>query len=129
MSIPHKILINNQMIGIMKTPEVTINLPAGMYLITIQSIVPLLSASSPIMVNEDVLNVLAFHDREKIWDSLFVIDIILWCADFFFTLPHPWGLVYKIFTNGYFVLWLIYEWIIRKKYFRIETYASVERGE
>ena len=124
LSIPHKVWINNQMIGIMKTPEVNIELPAGQYLVTIQSMIPILSASAPVKTYEETTTVFAFHDREKVWDWLFVIDLILWFAEFFFTLPSPWGLAYKIFTNGYFVLWMVYEWIIRKKYFGIETYST-----
>ena len=28
----------------------------------------------------------------------------------------PWTRIYEIFTNGYFILWLFYEWKIRKNY-------------
>ena len=30
------------------------------------------------------------------------------------------NLIYNIVTNGYFAVWLIYEWVIRKRYFRIQ---------
>lgn len=119
-NIPHKILINNIFIGIMNTKEINIEMPPGSYDVKVQSMVPLISSHRQLVVHEGVDNILTFEDREKWWDILFVIDIVLWCADFFFTLPAPWDLAYDIFTNGYFVLWLIYEWIIRKKYFRME---------
>ena len=106
MNIPHKVAINGQVLGVMQTPEINIQMPAGTYVLTIQSLIPFLSASQHIHVQEGVINCAEFHDREKWWDYLFIIDIALWFADFFFTLPHPWGLVYKIFTNGYFVVWL-----------------------
>lgn len=123
--IPHRILINQQLIGLMNTPEVNIRIPEGRYLITIQSVFPLFSASMAVGVSENVENVLAFSDREKWWDILFVIDIILWCADRLIHLPHPWNIVYQIFTNGYFVLWLLYEWLIRKKYFRLSFQQNI----
>ena len=126
MTIPHKVWINGVLLGIMKGNEVNIEIPEGHYVVTIQSMVPILSASTPINVTYGAVNVVAFHDREKWWDYLFVIDIVCWFADFFFTLPQPWGLIYKIFTNGYFVLWLLYEWLIRKKYFAMETYRVQE---
>lgn len=129
LTIPHKVWINNQLIGIMKDPEVSVEIPEGRYLVTIQSIFPFIYTSAPMLVQEGVVNVFSFHDREKWWDVLFVIDLVLWFADIFFTLPAPWDLVYKIFTNGYFVLWLVYEWIIRKKYFRVETYSETLSDE
>jgi len=126
MQIPHKIIINGQLLGIMQTRELQIQMPPGHYVLTIQSMIPFISASQNVTVQEGVVNYAEFHDREKWWDYLFIIDIVLWLADFFFTLPHPWGLIYKIFTNGYFVVWLLYEFIIRKKYFIINTYSKVE---
>lgn len=120
-NIPHKILINNIFVGVMNTKEIAIEMPEGAFRLTIQSMVPLLSASTIVNVQKGITTLVEFHDREKWWDWLFVIDIFLWCADFFFHLPAPWDLIYDIFTNGYFVLWLVYEWIIRKKYFRLEV--------
>ena len=123
--IPHRILINQQLIGLMNTPEVNIQIPEGRYLITIQSVFPLFSASMAVGVSENVENVLAFSDREKWWDLLFVLDLALWIAQLFFTLPAPWNIVYKVFTDGYFALWLLYEWLIRKKYFRLSFQQNI----
>ena len=33
----------------------------------------------------------------------------------------PWTRIYEIFTNGYFILWLLYEWKIRKKYYALKV--------
>ena len=123
--IPHRILINHQLIGLMNTPEINIQLLEGRYLITIQSVFPLFSASMAVGVSENVENVLAFSDREKWWDLLFVLDLALWIAQLFFTLPAPWNIVYKVFTNGYFALWLLYEWLIRKHYFKLSFHHSL----
>ena len=112
----------------MKTPEVNIELPENRYLITIQSMFPFLYASQVVDVREGVENRFSFHDREGWWDVLFAIDIVLWLAKviivhFFPTLtthfPHNWELIYDVVTNGYFIIWLIYEWAIRKKYFKL----------
>ncbi len=127
--LPHKIWINGQFVGIMKDEEVTLALPAGHFEVTIQSMVPILSASTIVKTSEEATTVLSFHDREKWWDYLFLIDLVCWIAEFFFTLPHPWNIVYKVFTNGYFILWLLYEWSIRKKYFALESFQIIEKSK
>lgn len=119
-ALPHKLFINNQFVGIMKGAEVNIDMPEGDYLVMIQSVVPLFSSTQQIVVQDGVRNVLTFSDREKIWDALLVVDMVFWVAEMFFTLPSPWDVVYQVFTNGYLVAWLVYEWIIRKKYFRMQ---------
>lgn len=119
-ALPHKLFINNQFVGIMKGAEVNIDMPEGDYLVMIQSVVPLFSSTQQIAVQDGVRNVLTFSDREKIWDALLVVDMVLWVAELFFELPSPWDVVYQVFTNGYLVAWLVYEWIIRKKYFRMQ---------
>lgn len=127
LQIPHKILINGQFIGVMKTPKVEIQLPAGNYHIAIQSMIPYFGSAMSVKVEEGVENILTFSDREKWWDILFGIDLILWLAKLFFELPHPWELIYKIATNGYFVLWIIYELIIRKRYFKLEYQQKIRK--
>lgn len=124
LNIPHKILINNVFIGIMKTREINIEMPPGHFKITIQSMFPFISAEKEIQVEEGVDNILSFWDREKWWDLLLVIDIIMWVLQLFLTLPQEIDRAYNIFTYGIFILWLIYEWVIRKKYFRMEFYKK-----
>lgn len=120
MTIPHKILVDGHFIGIMKDKQVTIEMPMGQYDITIQSMVPLISGSHHVDIPFGANVSLVFSDREQIWDALFVLDIILWTIKRFLHLAAPWTWLYEIFTNGYFLLWLIYEWCIRKQYFKFE---------
>ena len=119
-ALPHKLVVNNQVVGIMKGAETNVELPAGQYNIMIQSMLPFFSASMDVTVHSGVRNVLTFSDREKIWDALLVVDMVLWVAELFFELPSPWGIVYQVFTNGYLVAWLVYEWMIRKRYCRMD---------
>ncbi len=123
--VPHKILINGHFAGVMQTPQVVAELPAGTYTFTIQSMFPYFSSTVDVNVCDEVETCLEFADREMVWDILFVIDIILWLIKGLLHLTTPWTWIYEIFTNGYFVLWLIYEWRIRKKYFRVKVYAKV----
>lgn len=122
--LPHLLIINGQNVGLLQQEKVRVDIPEGTYSIKIQSLVKWFSSTRSIHVSNGVENILTFGDKEKVWDLLFVVDIVLWFAEFFFTLPHPWELVYKIFTNGYLVLWILYEWIIRNKYFSLEFHQE-----
>lgn len=120
MTIPHKILIDGQFIGIMNGKQVVLEMPMGQYDITVQSMVPFISGTQSVelALGGDVS--LVFSDREQVWDALFVVDIVLWTVKRFLNLAAPWTWIYEIFTNGYFLLWLIYEWKIKNNYFRFE---------
>ena len=119
--LPRKIWVSGQFIGVMQQPEVSIQMPPGIYQITIQSMIPYFSASETIQLLPDETKSLEFRDRERGWDILFGIDIVLWIVKRFLHLAAPWTWIYEIFTNGYFVLWLLYEWRIREKYYAIKV--------
>ena len=120
MRIPHKALIDGHLLGIMKDKQVSIEMPSGGYDVTIQSMFPFISATQHVDLQMGKETTLAFCDREQLWDALFVVDIVLWTVKRFLHLASPWTWIYEIFTNGYFVLWLIYEWRIRDHYFKFE---------
>lgn len=124
LQIPHKVLINGRLIGIMKDRSVSIEMPAGNYRLTIQSMFPFLYTSEIIDVVNGRETTLEFSDRERWWDILFVADILLWTLKRFLHLAAPWTWIYEIFTNGYFVVWLFYEWRIRKHYFNFRIRRS-----
>lgn len=105
----------------MKAKQVAIEMPAGEYDVTVQSAVQFISGTQHVVLGEGSVTDLSFKDREGVWDTLFVIDVVLWCVDFFITLPSPWNWIYQLFTNGYFVLWLIYEWRIKDRYFKFQV--------
>ena len=120
LSLPHKIYIENYYKGIVKGKSATINgFPLGRYNIMIQSMIPYFSSSSTIEIKEGS-NTVEFKDKEKIWDILFTIDIVLWIVKRFITLEPTINLWYEIITNGYLILWIVYELSIRKKYFKIQ---------
>ena len=118
MSFPHKILINGQQLCIMKKKAKICGMPCGKYKLTIQSMFPFISAEAEIDIKQGE-NKITFTDKETLWDILFTIDLILMVVHWFVHLPDNIDLIYKIVTNGYFVIWLVYEFIIRKRYFRI----------
>jgi hypothetical protein len=122
LSLPHKILIDGHLLGVMKDREVSVEMPAGAYDITVQSMVPMISATQHVELPLRGEVRLEFSDREQVWDALFVVDVVLWVVKRFLHLASPWTWLYEVFTNGYFVLWLIYEWRIRNHYFKFELH-------
>lgn len=123
---PYIIAINGRNIGIMRGREIRVEgIPAGRYEITVKC--GLLTKKREYMVsgtkevdivdNETVT--VSFRNHETIWNILFDIDLVLWIAEFFITLPEPWNMVYKIASDGFFVLWMIRVFVIRKRYFRL----------
>lgn len=116
-ALPHKLFINDQFVGLMQTPKVDVELPQGTYQVRIQSIIPLLSSTTLVRIAEGMRNVLTFFDKEKLWDIVFWVALLLELVHLFLDLPRPWNIAYHIVDNGLFILWLCYEWAIRKRYF------------
>lgn len=122
--LPNRIFINGRFVGIMQQKKVSIMIPEGIYSIMIQSSIPFLYSTDQVEIEKEVENIVIFKNRERIWDILFTIDLVLWIAGFFVTLPAPWDMVYEISTNTFLAIWLIYEFCIRKKYYRIKQYKK-----
>lgn len=57
---------------------------------------------------------IVFHDREKLWNILFDIDLIAWIVSLFVTFPP----LYRIISDAFFLIWIIRLICIRKKYYR-----------
>ncbi|MBQ8807283.1 MAG: hypothetical protein IJZ68_14535 [Bacteroidaceae bacterium] len=120
--LPHKILIGGQAVGLMRTPCVHIEIPQGAYEITIQSLFPFIKSSAVVRIDEGVDNVMEFEDKEKYWDILFSVDMLLWIASLFIELQKPYSTIYHIVSEGFFAIWLIHIIVIRKRYFKITTH-------
>lgn len=149
LSLPRRIYIGGQYVGMMNVPTVKgrgkvrmaipktgkgdnaihIELPAGGYAIRVESSLRWFGASANVRVREGYDNHLDFADREKVWDALFILDIILWCIKGVLHLGSPWSWIYEIFTNGYFVAWIIYEYCIRNKYFHMDAYSKLRKED
>lgn len=122
---PHRIYVNGQLIGVMNTQSVRIEMPAGVYSITIQSVVPFLSSTQQVKLRSGIDTHLDFYSRERVWDILFSIDLLLCIIKLFLTFPTPWNWIYEVATNGFFIVWLIYEWSIRKHYYKTSVSDSL----
>ena len=120
MTLPHKIYFNDRLLGVMQRKEIQVNdIPEGSYRLKIQSMFPFIYAEKEIHIQRGE-NQVTFSDREKFWDILFTIDLLLVVVKWFVHLPDNINFIYNIVTNGYFAVWLVYEWVIRKRYFKME---------
>lgn len=79
LALPHYILINGKNIGLMNTPSVTLEVPPATFEVRIQSMFKWFYSSAVITTHDETDTFIEFSDREKWWDVLFVVDVILWC--------------------------------------------------
>ena len=118
--IPHYLLINDQLLGVFKGSEAHVNLPPGRYKVTIRSMYKFIESSADVYVPIGESKRLTFTDKDKIWNWLFNIDLVLWFLKRILHVPEPWGTISEMVSNGFFAVWLLRIWIIRKSYFNIE---------
>ena len=114
---PHRLFINGTPVAVMTASSLAVSLPAGRYSVTVQSSLPWFYSTAAVEVTDLLPAVLEIGTREKWWEILFAADLVFWVVKRFITLAAPWTWIYEVVTNGYFVIWLIYEWRIRKHYF------------
>ena len=125
LSIPYWVFINEQPVGIMQSKEVSIELPPAQFELSIKILFQLfkwqfsIGGKKKISLTEGEHLHLMIADKERWWNILFDIDLVLWLAKLFFELPHPWNIVYEVVSNGFFALWLARIWFIRDRYFQI----------
>lgn len=125
--VPHMVFLDGLYAGTLQNDNLQIDAPKGSYALRVQfgGRVPVgkkgksidLSLSSTKQVDitqtDDVL--CEFHDRERLWNLLFDIDLIAWIVSMFVDMPP----VYKIISDTFFALWIIRLIIIRKRYYKI----------
>ena len=125
LSIPYWVYINEYPIGIMQSKEVSIELPPAQFELSIKILFQLfkwqfsIGGKKKMSLTEGEHLHLMIADKERWWNILFDIDLVLWLAKLFFELPHPWNIVYEVVSNGFFALWLARIWFIRNRYFQI----------
>lgn len=131
--LPHAVFLNGYYAGTLKDGRLQGEVPPGSYALRVQfgGIIPIgkkgkridLSVSSTEQVEVPLTGemVCEFHDRERLWNILFDIDLILWIVSWFVQMPP----LYKILSNAFFAIWLVRLVIIRKQYYKIvTTYTS-----
>lgn len=121
-ALPYWVFVNEQPVGIMRTPEVHIAMPSGSFNVAVRLMFSFgkrlwgIGGERVVTLGENDVR-LRISDHERWWNLLFDIDLVVWLASFFFTLPHPWNIVYEVLSNGFFAVWILRIWFKRKTYF------------
>lgn len=120
MRLPHKIFIGGGFVGVLKGQKALINgIPAGNYELRVESMIPFIYARHIITIKEGE-NYVTFHDRERFWDWLLWLDVVIVLLRWLIDLPQQVDICCRIVSNVIFVAWIVYEYVIRKRYFRFE---------
>jgi hypothetical protein len=92
--------------------------------VTVRSVYKFIEGSAMVEVGDDETVTCMVSDHEKWWNILFNVDLILWAAKRFVNIGEPWDTVYEVASNGFFAIWLLRLWIIRKRYFKIAIHSN-----
>lgn len=127
--LPHTVFLDGLFAGVVgKDDRLRLNAPRGNYELKVQfgGRVPIgksgksidfsLSSTKQIEVPASGDVECLFHNRERLWNLLFDIDLIAWVVSWFVEMPP----IYKIISDAFFLLWLVRLVLIRKKYYKIE---------
>lgn len=132
LKLPHAVFINGQFLGMVKDRDMRIVAPMGSYSLRVQfggripigkrgrSIDLSVSSTEQVQLTEQRETVCEFYDRERIWNLLFDIDLIVWLVSLFVTVLSQ----YRIISDVFFVVWLLRLIIIRKKYYKINLFTN-----
>lgn len=132
---PRLLFINGFYAGTLRNDITHFEIPDGSYSLRIQfggklpvgkngkSIDLSLSSTQQINIQHGQNTIVKFHDRERIWNILFDIDLVVWIISFFIAMPT----FYKIISDVFFILWLLRLFLIRKRYYHIQIqYDSLQ---
>ena len=127
--LPHLVFIDGLYAGTMQGDSFTLELPPGSYSLKVQfggrlplgrsgrSVDLSVSAVTQIELARGEAKNVTFHDRERLWNVLFDIDLVLWLLSLFVAMPP----LYKILSDTFFAVWLVRLVLIRKRYFSFST--------
>lgn len=126
--LPYALFLDGLYAGMLKDEKLQIDIPQGRYDLKVQfggripigksgkSIDVSLSSTRPIDVPRNGDVECLFHDRERLWNILFDIDLVAWVVSWFVAMPA----IYKIVSDAFFAVWLVRLVLIRKKYYKIK---------
>lgn len=125
--LPHAVFLDGLYAGMLKDDQLQINAPRGSYELKVQfgGRVPIgksgktidisVSSTKQIEVPQTGDVECVFHDRERLWNIFFDIDLIVWVVSLLVTMPP----LYSILSNAFFAIWLVRLMLIRKRYYKI----------
>lgn len=131
--LPYYLYIDRIPVGVLRGGDVSGYVSVGEHLLSIRLVLSLFrwnmafSAHKTINVPPEG-TVIVFGSRERLWNILFDIDLVIWIAGFFVTMASPWNTIYNVLSNGFFIIWILHLWGIRNRFFNIRTKKRPENG-
>ena len=126
-AIPYWVFIDGQPVGMMRSGDVGIDLPEGSYNLAVKIVLGLwkwrfdIGGDTVVTLSEQLPTRVRITDRERWWNLLFDLDLVIWIACMFIELPEPWNVVYHVLSEGFFAIWIIRILVIRNRYFKLMT--------
>lgn len=126
--VPHAAFLEGLFAGMVKDEPLRLEVPPGTYSLKVQFGGPLrlgksgksvdlsFSATEQVEIPRTGDLVCEFHDRERLWNILFDIDLVFWIVSLFVQMPP----LYKILSDVFFAVWLVRLIFIRKRYYKIK---------
>ena len=127
--LPHAVFLDGLYAGMLKDDQLRLDAPRGNYDLKVQfgGRVPIGKSGKTIDVSVSSTKQIevpyvgdveyVFHDRERLWNIMFDIDLIAWVVSWFVTMPP----LYKIISDAFFAVWLVRLVLIRKRYYKIRV--------
>ena len=126
--LPHAVFLDGLYAGMLKDDLLQLDAPMGNYTLKVQfggrvpigkngkSIDVSVSSTEHVEVARNGNTECVFHDRERLWNILFDLDLIAWVVSWFVAMPP----LYKIVSDLFFAVWLVRLVLIRKRYYKIK---------
>ena len=130
--LPHAVFLDGLFAGMLKDDLLQLDAPMGNYTLKVQfggrvpigkngkSIDVSVSSTEHVEVARNGNTECVFHDRERLWNILFDLDLIAWVVSWFVAMPP----LYKIVSDLFFAVWLVRLVLIRKRYYKIKITTS-----
>ena len=130
--LPHAVFLDGLYAGMLKDDLLQLDAPMGNYTLKVQfggrvpigkngkSIDVSVSSTEHVEVARIGNTECVFHDRERLWNILFDLDLIAWVVSWFVAMPP----LYKIVSDLFFAVWLVRLVLIRKRYYKIKITTS-----
>ncbi|MBP5681014.1 MAG: hypothetical protein J6X31_08210 [Bacteroidales bacterium] len=130
--LPHAVFLDGLYAGMLKDDLLQLDAPMGNYTLKVQfgGRVPIgksgksldvsVSSTEHVEVARNGNTECVFHDRERLWNILFDLDLIAWVVSWFVAMPP----LYKIVSDLFFAVWLVRLVLIRKRYYKIKITTS-----
>lgn len=130
--LPHAVFLDGLYAGMLKDDLLQLDAPMGNYTLKVQfggrvpigkngkSIDVSVSSTEHVEVARNGNTECVFHDRERLWNILFDLDLIAWVVSWFMAMPP----LYKIVSDLFFAVWLVRLVLIRKRYYKIKITTS-----